>query len=183
MKIEIPGTPIALKRPRFASGKCYDSQTHDKGVVRMLMRSNRIQCIDQYCKVNLIFCFSSMDNLELWGVERPTKSDLDNQIKWILDCGNGILWSDDRLIIAINAEKRYEKKACTIIEIHVQEIMEKQKLKILKEFSPSEVMQMRSDFAKGLDHFQANPDEIAAALIYLGQKWGSKLKKVGDFKL
>jgi len=147
------------------------------------MRSNRIRCIDQYCRVKLTFCFSSRDNLELWGLERPTKQDIDNLVKFYLDCGNGILWSDDRLIIAINCEKRYEKKACTLIEIEAQEIMEKEKLKILKEFSPSDVQQMRSDFAKGLDHFQANPDAIVNSLLFLGKKWGSKLKKISELKL
>lgn len=183
MKIEIPGTPIALKRPRFGGGKVFDSQTHDKGVARLLMRSNHPPCTETYCRVNLTFCFSSRDNLELWGIERPTRSDLDNLIKFTLDAGNGILWKDDRLIVAINAEKRYEKKAYTLIEILPLETMEKQKQKILKEFSPTDVQQMRIDFAKGLDHFQESPEEIVKSLVFLSQKWGPKLKKVADWKL
>ncbi len=180
MKIEIPGTPIALKRPRFGDGKVFDSQTRDKSVVRLLMRSNHVPCVDLYCNVSLTFVFSSHDSLELWGAKLPTKQDLDNLIKWTLDCGNGILWSDDRLIVAINAEKRYDKKAYTLIEITPLETMTKEQLKVLKAFTPSEVSEMRMDFLNHLDFIDKKAGEIPNALIYLGKKWGPRLKKVGE---
>jgi len=45
------------------------------------------------------------------------KPDLDNLIKFVLDCGNGLLWLDDCKIPYISAFKEYGKEPKTIIEI------------------------------------------------------------------
>src|SRR5271167_4271367 len=101
MMIEIPGMPIALKRPRMGQGKVFDSQTRDKRVIRILMQAKASKCISCFCSVKLTFCFASADPLELWGFHRPTRCDIDNILKFYLDCGNGILWKDDRLIVKV----------------------------------------------------------------------------------
>jgi Holliday junction resolvase RusA-like endonuclease len=51
------------------------------------------------------------------GIEPTKKPDLDNYIKFILDCSNGILWHDDSQVIAITAEKHYDVNPKTKIII------------------------------------------------------------------
>lgn len=50
-------------------------------------------------------------------ISHNKKPDLDNLIKFVLDCGNGLMWSDDSKIIFIKAYKGYGKEPHTIIEI------------------------------------------------------------------
>jgi Holliday junction resolvase RusA-like endonuclease len=47
------------------------------------------------------------------------KPDLDNLIKWVLDCGNALLWQDDSMIYCIQAFKVYSPKPRTEIEMLV----------------------------------------------------------------
>jgi Holliday junction resolvase RusA-like endonuclease len=43
----------------------------------------------------------------------PSKKDLDNMIKFLLDCCNGITWKDDHQVVKIMAEKVYTEKPFT----------------------------------------------------------------------
>lgn len=40
-------------------------------------------------------------------IHHRTKPDIDNLMKFYFDCGNGILWRDDRLIVRVSARKIY----------------------------------------------------------------------------
>lgn len=54
----------------------------------------------------------------LLGVHRPTvKPDLDNYIKSTSDALNGIIWSDDNLIVSLQAEKFYSERPHLVVEI------------------------------------------------------------------
>lgn len=54
----------------------------------------------------------------LLGVHRPTvKPDLDNYIKSTSDALNGILWTDDNLIISLEAKKYYAEQPHLTVEI------------------------------------------------------------------
>ena len=47
----------------------------------------------------------------------PTRADIDNYIKSVLDGLNGVCWEDDRYIYSITAEKIFAEKSETIVEI------------------------------------------------------------------
>jgi Holliday junction resolvase RusA-like endonuclease len=69
------------------------------------------------------FCYRppSMRNLseeELKNTRHVQKPDLDNMIKYILDCGNKILWHDDAEIYNITATKFWSKTPRTEIKIN-----------------------------------------------------------------
>ena len=82
--------------------------------------------------VNLVFCHriprslnQGQANAIHWGFKNdsnfksltPHQKDLDNEIKYILDVGNEILWRDDRQIIEIHAHKVYSSTPRTEIMI------------------------------------------------------------------
>lgn len=195
MLVEIPGTPIALKRPRMGQGKVFDSQTRDKAVARILLRSAAFKCVSCFCAVKLTFCFSSRDPLELWGIERPTRSDIDNLAKFTLDIGNGILWEDDRLIIKLECIKKYSKKAKTIIEITPVDIMKKSHEKLFSVMSPEDVAEFRQDFMTFCTDWSmqdliessetedySNLSKVASRLLNLSKKWYEKFKKINSIK-
>lgn len=193
--IEIPGMPIALKRPRFSSGSVYDSQTRDKKVVRILMQSRRPTIVSCFCTVKITFCFGSREPLQLWNFDRPTRSDLDNLIKFYLDCGNGILWKDDRQITKLECVKKYSKKSCTRIEITPIYTMKKSHEKVFSIMSPEDVTEFKNDFLSICSEW--NIDDLiksseteeygslastADGLMALSRKWADKIKKINAIK-
>lgn len=46
-----------------------------------------------------------------------TKPDIDNLAITVLNCGNGILWEDDRIIVSLQAKKLYADKPFTLIQV------------------------------------------------------------------
>lgn len=195
MTIEIPGMPIALKRPRYGDGKVYDSQTRDKGIVRILMRAKCSKTISCYLSVKMTFCFGSRESLDLWNINRPTQKDIDNICKFYLDCGNGILWKDDRQIVKIEAVKKYSKKSCTLIDITPIHDMKKSHEKLFSIMSPEELSAFRHDFLSILsewnlsDIIKSSETEefeqltpIAYGLTALTKRWYDKFKKINAIK-
>ena len=56
---------------------------------------------------------------KLYGHPAPNRPDLDNYIKFILDAGLKILWTDDNIITKITACKLYATEPETIIQIEL----------------------------------------------------------------
>lgn len=50
-------------------------------------------------------------------IRHNKRPDLDNLLKFYLDVGNGVLWSDDKKIVQIISEKKYAKIPFTFISI------------------------------------------------------------------
>ena len=82
---------------------------------------------DNYIRIRMKFKFEvpksyskkkRIDALE--GKIRPTKADIDNYIKSVLDGLNGKAFKDDRYIYAILAEKEYSEEAC--IEVSIENV-------------------------------------------------------------
>jgi Holliday junction resolvase RusA-like endonuclease len=118
LRFVIPGNPLAKKRPRFARrGKfvtTYNAQETEEGKFIQVMMSqihghNPIPAgtpILMQCAFNMPVPLSMPKKYH--GIMRHTKKpDLDNLIKFIKDCANGILWHDDSQVIKIEAVKRY----------------------------------------------------------------------------
>ncbi len=64
-----------------------------------------------YCRP----CQRKLSEEDINKIPHTQKPDLDNMIKYILDCGNGILWHDDSEIYRIRAEKMWSRKPRTEI--------------------------------------------------------------------
>lgn len=124
MKIELtfPGTPIALQRPRFnqKSGVVYNPQSKEMHVLSVLaiaqMRQKGLEMLSDGPISVEIRAYSSPPST--WPQKRlkcvdtdlpykPTKPDLDNVCKLVLDILNGIAYSDDKLVSRLLCEKRY----------------------------------------------------------------------------
>lgn len=90
-------------------------------------------------------------NAKLWGmVPHNEVSDIDNLAKFALDCGNGILWKDDRMIDEIFIKKYFSNKPRTIITIMTKENFSpcSKTRKILEIFSPDKLKELSNDIKK-----------------------------------
>ena len=55
---------------------------------------------------------------DLSKIPHNVKPDLDNLIKFVLDCGNSLLWPDDKRVVRLVSEKIYSDEPKTIITIY-----------------------------------------------------------------
>lgn len=154
MKLVLIGDPIAKIRSRtFTRGnrvQSYDPQYKLKVNVKKEMLSqviNSLNLTDKQCIVLEIRFFmpfpkinKSEINLLMWYPDSPFR-DLDNLVKFYLDCGNGILWHDDRQIIEIFTTKEYSNTPRTEIsmEIKQKKVIQDQEKIILGTYGPAQV--------------------------------------------
>jgi len=134
IRIEIPGKPIAKARPRFCrvgkGVKTYDVQTTESGKW-MLLAKEQIHDTPSEEPISLICYFYMPRPLSHYGtgknrnklkpaspINHITKPDLDNLVKFVKDCLNGIAWRDDSQVIELSAIKMYDRNPRTIVEIH-----------------------------------------------------------------
>lgn len=195
MIITIPGDPIALNRPRFYKRGfniiAYDGQKDEKSYVSRLMALNFNQKpLELHCHVSIEFLISlpvsaSLEDnrLRSWGLIQPSQKDIDNLIKFYLDCGNEILWKDDRLISKITAEKKFSKNPCTIISIDeiTNNIMGKKSEKVFRIFDPVDFEDLARDlwdFPLCFDKSMQSKELLATRLVDFADKWVTKLSKI-----
>jgi len=129
--IELWGKPIVLKRPRFNSltKSAYDSQSESREHMQWQMK---MQWPNEPLKgpltVGFQFFFlppkntSFVKKKQMYNniIKCITKGDLSNFVKWAEDCGNNILWEDDRQIwrYGDTTGRYWGEKEKTIITIH-----------------------------------------------------------------
>ena len=126
----IPSAPVPKSRPRFNTntGRAFtDDKTRIFESLVSLAYGARHYFDDNYIRIRMKFKFEvpksyskkkRLDALE--GKIRPTKADIDNYIKSVLDGLNGKAFKDDRYIYAILAEKEYSEEAC--IEVSIENV-------------------------------------------------------------
>ncbi len=130
MVITIPGKPISKHRPRFARrGKftvTYNDQEGEEGKFMWLMKEQwKQEPSVNPITLNVIFympipastpkkILSGMRTEQIKHVKKP---DLDNLLKFVKDCGNGVIWKDDSQVFRIIAEKTYSENPRTQIQI------------------------------------------------------------------
>lgn len=220
MKIVLTGKPIAKMRHRYSvrAGHVisYDPQKEEKEAVKVRFIEAIQKVLNGENKKNaqeaasFAFCEAfevelyfhlpisekatpRSNNAKLWGIQLPnTKPDYDNLEKFYLDCANGILWPDDRMIVTAHAYKFYSENPR--LEVN---IMKKTGLNLTKtaediilNFSPSELRNFINDFKSiaslNPDCFdesfiQIHPEniELIAELIReFSIKHGSIIKKI-----
>lgn len=126
MIIQINGNPIPYARVRVTRFGAYNPLGDKKKAIMTHLLSLRILKLTGPLNVKLTFDVpipkwtsnkkqKQMINHIVVPSKRP---DLDNFIKFILDCANGILFDDDSQIVSIKARKRYSELPSTIIEIN-----------------------------------------------------------------
>ena len=132
MKVDftIPSAPVPKSRPRFNTntGRAFtDDKTRIFENIVSLAYGARHYFDDSYIRIRMKFKFevpksySKKKRIEaLEGKIRPTKADIDNYIKSVLDVLNGKAFKDDRYIYAILAEKEYSEEAS--IEVSIESI-------------------------------------------------------------
>ena len=132
MKVDftIPSAPVPKSRPRFNTntGRAFtDDKTRIFENIVSLAYGARHYFDDSYIRIRMKFKFevpksySKKKRIEaLEGKIRPTKADIDNYIKSVLDGLNGKAFKDDRYIYAILAEKEYSEEAC--IEVSIENV-------------------------------------------------------------
>jgi Holliday junction resolvase RusA-like endonuclease len=132
-KIIVSGKPIAKKRPRFVRKgnfvSTYNDQLTEEGrFILDVKQQYNLPLIDGPISINLTFVmprpkahFGTGRNAGGLKTSAPKyhtkKPDIDNLVKFVFDCLNGIVWVDDAQIITLFARKIYGVDPVTIIMV------------------------------------------------------------------
>ena len=127
-KIEIPGVPIAKKRPRFARrGKfvvTYNSQETEEGRFYLDARQQWKEApIQSPIELKAFFYMpipkgtsKKKRELSLCGdIKHVKRADIDNLLKFSVDCLTGLVWSDDAQVWKVEMEKSYSDNPRTLL--------------------------------------------------------------------
>lgn len=135
LRIEIPGTPIAKKRPRFfVRGKhvgAYNAQGTEEGKFVLCAMSQlvghdpipagfpvRIECwFDMPCPASMPKRLLRVVDGGVARVPHVKKPDLDNLVKFVKDCFNEVVWTDDSQVVRLDAYKNYSTCPKTIVKV------------------------------------------------------------------
>jgi Holliday junction resolvase RusA-like endonuclease len=131
--VRIPGKPIAKKRPRFARrGKfvtTYNPQESEEGRW-IAMAFDQIKApIEGPVALRAWFLMPipkgtskrKEQQMISGDIQHTKKPDLDNMLKWVKDCLNGIAWHDDAQVVKIVSAKGYSTTPSTLLEIEAFE--------------------------------------------------------------
>jgi len=169
MKFVFEGIPIAKMRHRdvnFCGSMIkYDPQHRIKEEIKkkMLVQFNQASKSEaeslrsaEGLHVSFVFALPACKtdplikkNGKLWNFESPAKKpDIDNLEKFYLDCGNGVLFSDDSKIISLYSTKVYSQIPRTemIVMKKKSTSLSEESKKIICNFSPQEITEMLDDF-------------------------------------
>jgi len=120
ISIIIPGKPIAKARPRFARRgkfvKTYSAQETEESKFYMLAREQIKDKLSGPVIVSIYLYFKRPKSHYGTGrnagvlkvhapMEHSQKPDIDNVVKFIFDCLNGLAWDDDAQVIGLNVFK------------------------------------------------------------------------------
>lgn len=116
MKYILSGEPIPLARARHAKGRTYNSQSiiqnrckldlnkqHNK---QPLLKGPIALEINFYMPIPLSWSQSKKERMA--GQPHISKPDWSNLLKFVEDCGTGILYTDDSLIYQVTGTKIYD---------------------------------------------------------------------------
>jgi len=138
----IPGKPIAKKRPRFVRrgnfvGTYNDQETEEgkwmQQAMTSAMKDPLYEALPLSCPVtiSLSFQFPVPSNWPKYKIRalqgkqitfyHTKKPDLDNCIKFVLDCLNRWMWLDDKQVVLIHAFKVYGIEPKTSVLIRIKE--------------------------------------------------------------
>jgi Holliday junction resolvase RusA-like endonuclease len=169
MILIIPGDPIANARPRQGKWGMYDPQASLKKKVRQQIKKQLEELTkhdsveidfkasnlpyNQFYEVEVIFCMSipknatkAKRNMFSWNcIENDSNKDIDNLAKFLLDCGNGLLYPDDRYITNLTAKKISSDNPKTIVIMKKKKNLSDEVCGILGIFSKNEMCSLLQD--------------------------------------
>lgn len=124
MKIIIPHSPIPAARPRVTHRGTYNPKQREQiDTTYIIKQQYTKQPLTTPLEVTLLFFMpipkrmSIKKRKAILGQPHTIKSDLDNLVKFSLDCMNGIVYKDDAQIYEIVAQKVYSDNPRTEITI------------------------------------------------------------------
>ena len=127
IRFTIPGPCVAKPRPRFSSktGRVYTpNKGHKYEKLVKEAYGDRHFFDEEYISIKIIFKFEipksyskTKHSEALRGILRPSRADIDNYIKSVLDGLNKVAYSDDKYIYKIEAEKLFAEESETVVEI------------------------------------------------------------------
>ena len=138
MLIEIPGDPQSDSRPRAAKLgnfiKIYDSKAAEKKLTKTLIMCQTDQAdskeISEAKSFGVYFYFyfeppkswsKKKQHAAIHGdIPHTCKPDIDNLVKFYLDCMNKIIFNDDSQVIHLSAQKFYADESKTVIKIYAE---------------------------------------------------------------
>lgn len=113
MLYHLIGKPTPLARPRFAKGIVYDSQKSEKlrDFLAIKVQHGTLPLFMDQIALDVTFSFepsksySKAQRALLMGKPCDNRIDLDNLLKFLADVCIGVLYTDDKIITKINAQK------------------------------------------------------------------------------
>ena len=125
MEYVIPGPPIPLHRARASKHGFYDSQYQAKKNIKWYFSKTYSEVELHNCPISITITFhmpipkstSKKKYAKLLSSPHIKIPDIDNNLKFIFDTFNGILWEDDSLIYEVHAKKVYSENPRTVFKI------------------------------------------------------------------
>ena len=132
LSITIPGKPIAKKRPKFFRRGgfvgTYNCQETEEGRFMQqlsMQRPENWHPIEGAISLSVDFLMpipessskKKREAMERGEIRHTKKPDIDNMLKFVKDCANGILWRDDSQVVGIWSKKLYARIPQTHITI------------------------------------------------------------------
>lgn len=117
----IPGSPIALARPRFAHRKIYDSQKNVKlfAGLQLVQQHGNDPLFEGPLHLDVTFYMNMPSKgtppakCKKQGTYHTYRPDLSNLLKFYEDICVGVLFKDDSLIASVSCRKIYDKEPRT----------------------------------------------------------------------
>lgn len=130
----VPGVPLAKKRPRFTTinghARAFNCQDTEEGKFRWELLREWGQRTPMTGPLALTVTFEmpipkgtskkQAAHMAAETVRHTKKPDLDNLVKFVKDCANGVLWQDDCQVVTLKAAKRYSITPGTYV--HIREL-------------------------------------------------------------
>ena len=131
-RIEIPGKPIAKKRPRFfrrgSFVGTYNAQETEEGRFMLMARDALGKAgypdvapagTPVWLEADFWFEYpkATPKKRRCVGFRHTKKPDVDNLLKFLKDCLNGLAWHDDNQVFSVRARKLYGEQNRTVVWI------------------------------------------------------------------
>lgn len=125
------GDPTPLARARHVGGRVYDSQKIAKSIFGMNLKEqhNKKPLLKGSLHLDILFympipdSWSTKKKLNHKNTPHICKPDTSNLLKFVEDCGVGVLYHDDCIIYSVNVKKLYDDGNHPRTIINIQECL------------------------------------------------------------
>lgn len=127
ISLDLYGIPIPYSRPRLSKGHVYDPRQKEKEGAKWQLKSQyRNELLAGPLYIDAIFFMpipkstSTIRKRQMVHnkIHHMSKPDIDNLLKFVLDCLNKTIIQDDRQIVKLSCEKKYSQNPGTLIRIY-----------------------------------------------------------------